>query len=69
MLSPVYGSLGKACLQPIMQREHQPRAHELTPDISDSLEFISLSAIIFPTFANAQGEWLSSVAIASSVWR
>jgi hypothetical protein len=40
MLSPCYGTLGKACLQPIMDREYQPRMSELTDDLRDSLEFI-----------------------------
>ena len=40
MLSPCYGSLGRACLQPIMQREHQPRRADITAEIADSLEFI-----------------------------
>ena len=41
MLSPCYGSLGKACLQPVMQREHEKSATRLTADLADSLEFIA----------------------------
>jgi hypothetical protein len=53
MLSPCYGSIGKACLQPIMQRSHQPAASAITPDIADALEFIefvtgSLPALEIP---------------------
>lgn len=53
MLSPCYGSLGKACLQPIMQRSHQPSSLHITPDIADALEFIefvteSLPALQIP---------------------
>jgi hypothetical protein len=40
MLSPCYGTLGKACLQPIMEREYQASAFELTDELKDSLEFI-----------------------------
>ena len=40
MLSPCYGSLGKACLQPIVTREYQPWTTALTQDIRDSVEFI-----------------------------
>ena len=40
MLSPCFGSLGKACLQPIMQREYERHTSELTDDIADSVEFI-----------------------------
>jgi hypothetical protein len=41
MLSPCFGSVGKAALQPIMQREHEPYMSGFTPDLLDSLEFIS----------------------------
>ena len=41
MLSPVYGSMGKSCLQPILAREYQKGQEELTPEIEESLEFIS----------------------------
>ena len=40
MLSPCFGSLGKACLQPIMAREYQRNASELTDDLRDSVEFV-----------------------------
>ena len=54
MLSPCYGSVGKACLQPIMQREYERNASALTPELQDSLEFIeylteALPAIALPT--------------------
>jgi hypothetical protein len=48
MLSPCYGSLGKACLQPIMQRSHQPSANAITADIADALEFIEFVAGSLP---------------------
>ena len=48
MLSPCFGSVGKAALQPIMQREHQPHLSEITPDIADSLEFVSFLADHLP---------------------
>ena len=40
MLSPCYGAVGKACLEPIMRREHQPRRSDITPELDDSLEFV-----------------------------
>ena len=40
MLSPCFGSLGKACLQPIMAREYQRNASDLTEELADSVEFI-----------------------------
>ena len=40
MLSPCFGSLGKACLQPIMQREYQRGVAALSTELKDSLEFI-----------------------------
>jgi len=39
MLSPCYGSLGKACLQPVMRRAHDG-ATDLDAELDDSLEFI-----------------------------
>jgi hypothetical protein len=40
MLSPCFGSLGKACLQPIMAREYQRGQSDLTDDLRDSVEFV-----------------------------
>ena len=40
MISPCFGVLGKACLQPIMAREYQKGVTHLTSDLSDSLEFV-----------------------------
>ena len=51
MLSPAYGSLGKACLQPIMQREHRPKEHELNAELEDSLEFIDFVCDHMPPLA------------------
>jgi hypothetical protein len=48
MLSPCFGSVGKAALQPIMQREHAPHLSAITPDVEDSLEFISFLADHLP---------------------
>jgi hypothetical protein len=48
MLSPCYGCLGKACLQPIMAREKRSAAGEITPDIADALEFISFVCTHLP---------------------
>jgi len=42
MLSPCYGAIGKACLQPIMQREYQKHSTGITDEIADSLEFVEL---------------------------
>ena len=41
MLSPVYASMGKACLQPLIAREYQKSRSDLTPDLIESLSFIS----------------------------
>ena len=51
MLSPCYGSVGKACLQPIMRREYERNAHELTPAVKDSLEFIEYLTEALPAIA------------------
>ena len=40
MISPCFGSLGKACLQPIMAREYQRNASTLSTELEDSVEFI-----------------------------
>lgn len=49
-LSPCFGSVGKACLQPIMAREYQRSATAITQDIKDSLEFVQfLSTHLPPT--------------------
>ena len=42
MLSPCYGCVGRACLQPIMQREHQRSRRDITNEIQESLDFIKL---------------------------
>jgi hypothetical protein len=42
MLSPCYGSVGSACLQPVKRREYQKNAKDLDDDLRDSLEFIKL---------------------------
>ena len=39
-LSPCFGSVGKACLQPIMEREYQRNATTMTQELRDSIEFI-----------------------------
>ena len=41
MMSPCYGAVGKACLQPIKQRQGQPGRTDLDPYLRDSLEFVS----------------------------
>ena len=48
MLSPIYGSMGKSCLQPIIAREYQREQRELTLDIRESLEFISFTCDYLP---------------------
>ena len=40
MLSPCFGCLGKACLQPIMERQYAKGASALNREIEDSIEFI-----------------------------
>ena len=40
MLSPCFGSLGKACLRPIMRREHEHGKYDIDTELKDSLEFI-----------------------------
>ena len=39
-LSPCFGVVGKACLQPIMAREYEKGEWRLTPDLADSVEFL-----------------------------
>lgn len=48
MLSPCFGSVGKAALQPIKQREQTPHMSAITTDLEDSLEFISFLADHLP---------------------
>ena len=48
MLSPVYGCIGKACLQPIKARERQPLASALDADLSDSVEFLEYACEHLP---------------------
>ena len=40
-ISPYFGSVGTACLQPIMARCYTPHAYKITDQIADSLDFIS----------------------------
>jgi hypothetical protein len=40
MLAPCYSGIGRACLEPIMKREHEKSISRLTGDLRDSLEFI-----------------------------
>jgi hypothetical protein len=47
-MSPCFGSIGKACLQPIMQREYEPRKTELTDELVDSLQFIDMLTTHLP---------------------
>jgi len=47
-ISPCFGCVGKACLQPIMAREYQPHVSELTPELQESLEFIEFLADHLP---------------------
>ena len=59
MLSPVYGALGKACLQPIMQREYAKGSEALTTELEDSLEFVKfvcdfLPPVELPTLPSAK---------------
>ena len=42
MLSPCFGCLGKACLQPIMERHYAKGTSALNDEIEDSIEFIDL---------------------------
>ena len=48
MLSPVYASMGKSALQPIIAREYQKGASSLTPEILEALEFISYTCDKLP---------------------
>ena len=48
MLSPAFGSVGKACLQPIMQREYQPGLTHLSDDLRDSVEFLEYACEHLP---------------------
>ena len=50
LISPCFGSLGKACLQPIMEREYQRGASSLTSELHDSVEFISFLCDHLPPF-------------------
>ena len=47
MLTPNFGGLGRACLQPIMTRAHERRS-DITPDLADSLEFIQFVTHALP---------------------
>lgn len=48
MLSPVYASMGKSALQAIIAREYQKGASGLTPEIIESLDFISYTCDKLP---------------------
>ena len=48
MLSPCYGGLGKACLAPLQLRGQQKRAHVLSDELSESLEFIHFACDALP---------------------
>ena len=41
MLTPAYGAIGRACLQPNKARQFS-ESTEITPEIADSLDFITL---------------------------
>ena len=48
-ISPCFGCVGKACLQPIMAREYEHgKSSELTTDLRDSVEFIKFIADHMP---------------------
>jgi len=48
MLSPCYGSLGKACLPPLNLRSRQKSAVALNAELLDSLEFIEFACDALP---------------------
>ena len=48
MMSPCYGSVGKACLQPIMQREYNRSNSHLSQELVDSLDFIKFACDNLP---------------------
>jgi hypothetical protein len=48
MLSPCFGSVGKACLQPIVAREYQRNKTELTTELEDSIEFVDFLCDALP---------------------
>ena len=48
MLSPCFGNLGKACLQPIMTREYQRGQSDLSDDLRESVEFIEYACDAMP---------------------
>ena len=49
VISPNFGNLGRACLQPVMARAYQKRC-DLTDDLLDSLEFIDFVCDHLPPF-------------------
>ena len=49
MMSPVYASMGKACLQPLPACEYQKSEMALTEDLRESLKFISFVCVQLPT--------------------
>ena len=48
MLSPCFGCLGKACLQPIMERQYAKGTAALNDEIEDSIEFIEFLCDYLP---------------------
>ena len=47
-ISPCFGCVGKACLQPILAREYQPDQSAITTAIEESLEFIDFLMVNMP---------------------
>ena len=48
MISPYYNNVGKACLQPIMHREHDHSAFAIDQPLQDSLDFVRYAADHLP---------------------
>ena len=48
MLSPCFGSLGKACLQPVMERQYAKGTSALNGELEDSIEFIEFLCDYLP---------------------
>ena len=48
MLSPCFGSLGKACLQPIKERQYAKGTSALNGELEDSIEFIEFLCDYLP---------------------
>jgi len=47
MLTPAYGAIGRACLQPIKAKQFS-ESTEITPEIADSLDFIAYACEHLP---------------------